>query len=461
MGGVCYGVCYGRGLLARMMSGFESLKNEGNECFRRGQYELALELYEKALGVSPNNHVALSNRSLAFFKLAQYESALLEADRCINAHQNWAKGYARKAAALNALGECSRAKEVCVAGFALQDQALCKVFVEEWLVASRSLVSPRFDALKKPPWSDVLPESADLFCDDYCNLLHAVVRHRLSDAESMSHDQMTEYVQGAVKIAEGVFAEFGYPVAPALQVWADAATIRFESCPKSDWERLLGDLHSKTAVLVEWLKNGVHKSLRLVLDPVLMLALSAMLVRGNALCQAYTGFHTTEYLGYACVGFFGEGVLSDPKFVAFHMAVLSMILNSYRLRGHLGENDVDLIRGLCHKLENLLPHLPKGSKNYDIIKEHYQNTVKVFREICAKVVSNFTGSYDPKEALSELELTMLSCEENSDKAMDVVVKYITDIAGKSEATRTSAISHINFIDAENMLYITGKPSNSL
>ncbi len=435
------------------MASFEDLKGQGNECFKKGEYELALDFYRKALIISPSSHVALSNCSLVFFKLERYQSALEEANKCIAANQGWAKGYARKAAALNALGKHAEAKEVCVTGFAFQEQL--HLFVEEWLKASRCLVSPKFQALKQPPWSDVLPEAADLFCDEYCDLLYKISYLRLSDAQSMSHEVMAESVLRAVKIAESVLSEFRYPLTPSLHEWAEAAVIHFESHPTSERGELMSDLLKKTTSLVGWLKNDVHKSLRQVLDPILMLALSAMLVRGNILSQAYTGFLSTEYLGYACVGFFEQGVLSDPKFVAFHMAVLSMILNSYRLRGALDESEVELIRGLCHKLENLLIHLPKDHKNYDFIKQHYEHTVKVFQEICAKVITGFTGSHDPSEALSELELALLKCEEDPDMAMDIAVKYITDIAGKTEASRTSSISRINFIDAENMLYTTG------
>ena len=437
------------------METFADLKNKGNECFKKGEFEYALELYSKALDLSPSNHVALSNRSLVFYKLEKFDAALEDAEKCLEANKSWAKGYIRKATALKALGKYKEAKEACTAGFELQDQSLCKLFVEEWLKASRSLVDPKFDALKKPPWSDVLPEAADLFCDDYCNLLYTVAHLRLSDAQSMSHEMMTKCIQGAVGIAEDVLKEFQFPVSASLKEWAEVATIHFESFPKSEWGRLMDTLHKKTSTLVSWFKSGIHKSLRPVLDPVLMLALSAMLVRGNVLCQAYTGHHSTEYLGYACVGFFEQGVLTGPTYTAFHMAVLSMILNSYRLRGSLDENEVQLIRGLCHKVESLLPHLPKDHKNYQLITEHYQHTVKVFREICAKVITGFSGSHDATEALSELELAMLNCEQDPDAAMDVALKYLTDIASKTETSRTSSVSHINFIDAENMLYITG------
>ena len=439
------------------MASFDELKSKGNECFKQGQFELALEFYSKALSVSPSNHIALSNRSVAFYKLGKYNSALEDANKCVETNKSWAKGHLRKAAALNALGKHKEAKEACVTGFILQNQSLCGTFVDEWLKASRALVSPRFDFLKKPPWSDVIPEAADLFCDDYCDLLSTIVYLRLSDANSMPHDTMVKCVLGAVDIAEGVLSEFHHPSTASLREWGEAATIRFESQPKSKWDKLMGDLQKKSSNLVGWFKDDVHKSLRQVLDPVLMLALSAMLVRGNALCQTYTGHYSTEYLGYACASFFEQGVLTDLKYTAFHMAVLSMILNSYRLWGALDENEVQLIRGICHKLENLLHHLPKDHKNYELLTQHYEHTVKVFREICAKVITDFTGSHDPTEALSELELALLKCKQNPDMAMDIAVKYITDIARKTDASQSSSVSHINFIDAENMLYITGKP----
>ena len=438
------------------MATFEELKRKGNEHFKEGHFKLASEFYSKALELSPSNHLVLSNRSLVFHKLGEYELALEDAEKCIAAQKGWAKGYARKASALNALSRFTETKEVCRAGFALQDQALCKVFVDGWLEASRALVSPKYDALKKPPWSDVLPEASDLFCDEYCELLHTVVYKRLSDGQSMSQELMEECVMGAVQIAHTVLSEFDHPQTPSLKEWAMTAVIPFESRPKSERAHLMQSLHEKSANLMKWLKNDLHKSLRQILDPVLMLILSAMLVRGNVLCQAYTGFLSTEYLGYACIGFFEQKILSDLKYTVFHMAILSVILNSYRLRGALSDSEVDLIRGLCHKLENLLPHVPKDHKNYDLVTEHYTHTVKLFREICAKVISGFTGSYDSSEALSELELAMLQCEQDPDGAMATALTHITDIAKKTEISETSSVSHINFIDAENMLYITGK-----
>jgi len=353
-------------------------------------------------------------------------------------------------------GKHKETKEISIDGFVLQDQSLCESFVREWLKASQALVDPKFDALKRPPWSDVLPQGANLFCDEYCELLHKVCYLRLSDAQSMTHETMAECVSGAMTIVDSVLKEFRHPSTPLLYGWAEAATIEFESYPKSKWEELMGGLHHKVSALMSWIKSDVHKSLRPVLDPVFMLAVSAMLVRGNVLSQAYTGHHSLEYLGFSCVGFFEQKVLTNPDYTAVNMAVLSLILNSYRFRGALNDTEVELIRGLCHKLEDLMIHrLPKDHKNYEMIVQHYEPTVKLFREICAKVVTDFSGSRDPQEALSELELALLKCSDHPEEAFDTALKYLTDIASKTEAQESSSISRINFSDAENMLYITG------
>jgi len=322
------------------MTTFEELKDLGNKCYKKGEFELSLEFYSKALEISPDNHVIFSNKSLVFHKLEKHDLALEEAEKSIESNKIWAKGYLRKASALNALGRFEEAKESCVSGFVLQDQSLCELFVKEWLKASQALVDSKYEALKKPPWSEVLPEAAVLFCNEYCQLLFTVCYLRLSDADSMSHDKMVECVVEAVRIAENVLTEFHHPSTPSLTEWAKAASVEFESHPRSEWSSLMENLLSTSSSLMDWLKNDVHKSLRLVLDPVMMLALSAMLVRGNLLSQAYTGHYALEYLGYACSGFFEQGVLQGPEYTAFHMAILSLILSSYRLRGASGEGDV-------------------------------------------------------------------------------------------------------------------------
>lgn len=440
------------------MSDSEKFRKDGNESFMKGQYQDAIGFYTKALESDPGSHLALSNRSLCYCKLNDYDQALQDAERCVEINEKWGKGYLRKATALNLLQRHEEAKKAVVSGFgySLSDNRLAAGLVTEWLSASRALTVPRY-AHKLEQLGEAIPECSELFCDEYCEILFTTVWLRLSDSDSMTHDQMVASINGVVSIADKVLADFCQPSSTAFQGWADAATVQFESHPQSEWSGLMQVLQQKTAKMTKWLKNEVHPSLRQVLNPVIILAVSAILVRCNILCQAYAGHNAAEYLGHACSGLFDSGCFTDPVYIAFHLAALNLVLSVYRTKGEpLSDEQVELMRGICHKMDVLLQKLPASHKNYDVIKEHYVQAVKVSREICAKVVSGFTGSHDPKSALSELEIALLECDSNPDGAEETALKYLEDIAQKTKRSESSSISHINFIDAENMLYLTGR-----
>ena len=435
----------------------EKFRKDGNERFMKGKYLEAIKFYTKALESDPGSHLALSNRSLTYSKLNNYDQALQDAERCVEISERWGKGYLRKATALNLLQRHEEAKKAVVSGFgySLGDNRLATGLVTEWLVASKALTMPKH-AQKLKQLGEAIPECSELFCDEYCEILFTIVWLRLSDSDSMSHDQMVACINGVVRIADKVLADFCQPSSTAFQDWAEAATIQCESYPQSEWTNLMQGLQQKTAKFTKWLREEVHPSLRQVLNPVIILVVSAILVRCNILCQAYAGHNAAEYLGYACSSLFDGVLFTDPIYIPFHMAALNLVLSIYRTKGEpLSDEQVELMRGICHKIDSLLQKLPASHKNYDAIKEHYEQAVKVSREICAKVISGFTGSHDPNSALSELEITLLECDSNPDGAEEIALKYLADIAQKTERSESSSISHINFIDAENMLYLTG------
>ena len=89
-----------------------------------------MEAYTEALSHDPTHHAVLSNRSLAYYKLGQYENALLDAEKAVSASPSWAKGYLRTCAALNMLQKHTDAQAVAEMGFRLMHStALCRDFV--------------------------------------------------------------------------------------------------------------------------------------------------------------------------------------------------------------------------------------------------------------------------------------------------------------------------------------------
>lgn len=53
----------------------DTLKEKGNEAFKKGEHSLAIELYSKALEIS-KNHIILANRSACFLALGKFYEAI-------------------------------------------------------------------------------------------------------------------------------------------------------------------------------------------------------------------------------------------------------------------------------------------------------------------------------------------------------------------------------------------------
>ena len=93
-------------------------KDLGNRYFKSGDYSSALDAYNKALTVSPNDGKLLTNRAAAYVKLSeQHEQshvgeqrkllkcALEDSQNAINTDPSWVKGYYWKVVCLADLGE--------------------------------------------------------------------------------------------------------------------------------------------------------------------------------------------------------------------------------------------------------------------------------------------------------------------------------------------------------------------
>ncbi|KAF9605077.1 hypothetical protein IFM89_013747 [Coptis chinensis] len=81
----------------------DSLKDEGNEFFKAGNYLKAAALYTQAIKKDPSNPTLYSNRAAAFLNLVKLSKALTDAETTIELKPNWEKGYFRKGCILEAL----------------------------------------------------------------------------------------------------------------------------------------------------------------------------------------------------------------------------------------------------------------------------------------------------------------------------------------------------------------------
>ena len=67
--------------------------------FATRQYDEAIELYNKAIAIDPDNAVLYSNRSACFASKKQWQRALEDAKTSISKDPNFIKAYHRLAAA--------------------------------------------------------------------------------------------------------------------------------------------------------------------------------------------------------------------------------------------------------------------------------------------------------------------------------------------------------------------------
>ena len=99
------------------VSAARTKKEEGNAAFKRKQFQQAVDSYTDAIDLDPHQAEYHSNRSLVYDKQARFSEALEDAETAIKVDPYFAKGYVRKATALDHMGQNRAAVVALVTGF--------------------------------------------------------------------------------------------------------------------------------------------------------------------------------------------------------------------------------------------------------------------------------------------------------------------------------------------------------
>lgn len=91
------------------MSTSKELKDEGNEYFKKKEYEKAIDCYTQAISLEPNDHILYSNRSGSYLNLNKADLALKDANKCVELNAEWWKGYHKLGLAQFTLGKTEEA----------------------------------------------------------------------------------------------------------------------------------------------------------------------------------------------------------------------------------------------------------------------------------------------------------------------------------------------------------------
>eukprot|EP00123_Amoebidium_parasiticum_P011224 comp20587_c0_seq1/m.26515 comp20587_c0_seq1/g.26515 ORF comp20587_c0_seq1/g.26515 comp20587_c0_seq1/m.26515 type:complete len:568 (-) comp20587_c0_seq1:67-1770(-) len=86
-------------------------KAKGNEFFKNNNFPEAVKAYSEAIKRNPSDHVLYSNRAAAYMKLGEFPTALKDCEKCIDMCPTFVKGYSRKANCHLFLKDYSKALE--------------------------------------------------------------------------------------------------------------------------------------------------------------------------------------------------------------------------------------------------------------------------------------------------------------------------------------------------------------
>jgi tetratricopeptide (TPR) repeat protein len=74
----------------------EREKQKGNEHFRAGEFDAALDCYTKSLALDPSNHIVHANRAVVYMKLDKLDAAEDDCTRSLGLDRNYVKAWSRR-----------------------------------------------------------------------------------------------------------------------------------------------------------------------------------------------------------------------------------------------------------------------------------------------------------------------------------------------------------------------------
>jgi len=89
----------------------EKYKEKGNDEYKKGNYERAIEYYTYATEMDPKNHVYFTNRAMCYGQMKKWDKSLRDSDKAIALNKSWEKAWYRRGMALMALGQPKEAME--------------------------------------------------------------------------------------------------------------------------------------------------------------------------------------------------------------------------------------------------------------------------------------------------------------------------------------------------------------
>ena len=135
------------------------LRTKANKMYSSGNLGEAMQLYNRAFNLAPDDHLVLSNRSITFLKMGNALKALEDAELAVALRPDWPKGYLRRGSALKKLGRHEEALQDFFACLMLE-QGLAKPVKQELAKELLQLLREMAEKLNLTKDSNSLSSSA-------------------------------------------------------------------------------------------------------------------------------------------------------------------------------------------------------------------------------------------------------------------------------------------------------------
>lgn len=419
----------------------EELKKKGNECFRNGQYQKAIEHYTEAVTANPDNALVLSNRSLAFSKLNDYPSALADACKCVEIRPQWAKGFLRKVVALEGLGRHEEVMAVAPEGFKVSSDRK----IEEELVGHWFRANQRLNQL--PEGAIELPRGIFILSKEYLTVLAHLMRS-LNGEQPLSHSLMGQCLYSCAEQMEKILREFGEPVSGIIKEWIGQLSQEiFPYNPSSaKKDEILKAMIAKSNEFLHYFEHDINPRLYIIVRPILGLTILVILNRTNILSESNTGHHSAELMNTALLPLFESPVLACDDYYSMYIGRICAVLDSFIGRGYrLNPNEVSVVRSHYGKLEKAMQDYPKHLPEHPKDLNTARLTLNNVKSNILLPAGNMPPSL-PSETPMNIEVAWRVVKEQPEEVRSFVETHLATI---------ESLQFLTMRDVEDLLTMTG------
>ena len=420
----------------------ESLKVEGNLLFKEGKFLEAREKYTESLKHDSCSSIVYSNRSLTSIKLKDYDWALLDAQESVRLDPGWAKGFLRKAVALQGLDRHAEVMQTAAEGFKVCGEGQMKrELVTLWLKANQAQ-----NAL--PPGCIELPRGIVVMSQEYLYVL-ACLMQSLSGESPLGFTSAVQCLNSCAVQMEEVLLAFGETVSPVIRNWAKDLPREVYPHDTIDSERrvqLMQEIKLGGEAFNSFINRDIDPALYPVLRPILGLVVLVVLNRTNILTECNTGHVAAELMNSALLPLFEESILATDDYYSMYVGRLCSILDSFVGRGYeLPTDERTAVENYCKKLEKVIKSYPGGMPEQQKDEQLAERALSNVRHNALMPLSLSL----PKVALTSSWSVELAGQIVKEKPLEVrsyIVKHLQDL---------ESVKFLTMGEVEELITMTG------